>query len=149
MEGPGATGADMAARLRRKLVDVIHCDFFSPSGVLLPDDAARYAPVDAVYTAYALETAAPSSKQYCQALQNIVRLIRPGGYFGQMLALETTYYNMGGVLYPMNTPISLQGALDALTQCGLEVTYRKEHWVDKPLNDSDEKGHLAIVAQKR
>ncbi|KAM5132142.1 nicotinamide N-methyltransferase-like [Mantella aurantiaca] len=78
------------SKLRSRVQKVLKCDVTESN----PLDPAEVPPADCLITSLCLETACKDLEAYRCAIQNITRLLRPGGHLVVIGSLGNTYYTV-------------------------------------------------------
>ncbi|XP_066555017.1 phenylethanolamine N-methyltransferase [Amia ocellicauda] len=119
LEGRGSQAwREKAARLRSVVSDVLPIDVHSPAP--LPP-GALVCPADCLVSAFCLEAVSCDRPTFTRALGHISSLLRPGGHFLLIGALDESYYLGGpGVRIPV-VPVDEAFVRASLGDCGYSV----------------------------
>lgn len=120
-EGPGqVSGANVLAReelTRRRTEGLLEGDARRP----LPVGPTASDSFDAVFACYCLEAVGPNERDFAQALQNVLHLVRPGGFAVVMTLEACARYRLNGYFVPCY-PVRESDLLTGYRSVGFEVT---------------------------
>ncbi|KRX80264.1 putative methyltransferase -like protein, partial [Trichinella sp. T6] len=109
----------MEVASRSKLRGVFHCDVFKPGVVDWPDyDGLGF---DVVSSLFCLEFASNTVDDFTNALTNVVRLVKPGGYLILGGVLGESWCKFGGRLFS-SYPLTEAQLFASLRQNGINPT---------------------------
>ncbi|XP_005994093.1 phenylethanolamine N-methyltransferase [Latimeria chalumnae] len=91
IEGKGEHWTEKEKRLREKVKRVIPIDIHQQN----PLHPSILEPVDGLISSFCLEACSPDKESFEKALKNITGLLKPGGYFLMIGALDESFYLAG------------------------------------------------------
>lgn len=102
--------------LRNKIKGVLACDV-NQSNPLYPETMGRF---DAVCTSLTLEASSKDLGQFRKAMNNVVSLVAPGGFFILYTVLKNPLYSVGDETF-WCLSVSYEEVIESVTETGLEV----------------------------
>uniref|UniRef100_A0A8D0BPT2 Phenylethanolamine N-methyltransferase n=1 Tax=Salvator merianae TaxID=96440 RepID=A0A8D0BPT2_SALMN len=91
IEGKGEAWEEKEQKLKKKLKKILPIDVHQPT----PLGSSLSEPADALISAFCLEAVSPDRQSFDQALRNVTTLLKPGGHFLMIGALEESFYLAG------------------------------------------------------
>ena len=129
--------------LRLKIKEPLLCDFFQ-SNPLHPTDLGLF---DAVTTYGALQSGATNNEEYQAVMKNVVSLLKPGGYFIEVVIMGCPFYFVGDEKF-WCLPVTKDDVVDAFGEAGLEVVQVIERQIPVDADFSKCFGSLAVLGRK-
>ncbi|KAM4622471.1 phenylethanolamine N-methyltransferase [Discoglossus pictus] len=117
LEGKGEPWQEKQKRLRQRVTRVLPVDIHQPCP--LGKEVASGS-VDALVSSFCLEACSPDRESFNQALKNITRLLKPGGHFLLIGALEESYYLAGEARLSV-VPVTEADVRLALSEAGYKI----------------------------
>ncbi|KAM3821490.1 phenylethanolamine N-methyltransferase [Vipera latastei] len=93
IEGKGELWKEKEQKLKKKLKKILPIDIHQPN----PLGSLLSQPADALVSTFCLEAASPDRPSFDKAFQNVTRLLKPGGHFLMIGAMEESFYLAGEV----------------------------------------------------
>lgn len=132
-------------RLKKKLIKILPIDVHQPN----PLGFALSQPADALVSAFCLEAVSPDRPSFDQALRNVTTLLKPGGHFLMIGALEESFYLAGEAKLSV-VPVREADVKESFARSGYRV--HSFHSYDMPsslkIGVDDVQGIFFIHAQK-
>ncbi|XP_020654973.3 phenylethanolamine N-methyltransferase [Pogona vitticeps] len=91
IEGKGEPWKEKEQKLKKKLTKILPIDVHQPK----PLGFVLSKPADALVSAFCLEAVSPDRPSFDRALRNVTTLLKPGGHFLMIGALEESFYLAG------------------------------------------------------
>ncbi|XP_062993745.1 phenylethanolamine N-methyltransferase [Elgaria multicarinata webbii] len=145
IEGNAEPWKEKEQKLKKKLKKILPIDVHQPNplGFLLSQ------PADALVSAFCLEAVSPDRPSFDRALQNVTTLLKPGGHFLMIGALEESFYLAGEAKLSV-VPMSEAAVKESFAKCGYCVHSFRSY--DMPpslkIGVDDVQGIFFIHAQK-
>ena len=129
--------------LRSKIQRLLLCDFFQPNP-LYPENLDKF---DAVTTCTALMSGTTDVAQYTTAMKNCASLLKPGGYFIEVAAIECPFYVVGDETFSC-LPLTKDDILTACKESRIDVLQTFDEQV--PIDEDFSKcvGSYVILGKK-
>ncbi|XP_058416858.1 phenylethanolamine N-methyltransferase isoform X2 [Diceros bicornis minor] len=148
IEGKGESWQEKERQLRARVKRVLPIDVHQPQ----PLGAGSLAPLpaDALVSAFCLEAVSPDLASFQRALDHITMLLRPGGHFLLIGALEESWYLAGEARLAV-VPVCEEEVREALEHSGYEVRDLRTYIMPARLQTGvdDVKGIFFTWAQKK
>ena len=130
--------------VRLKVKRPLLCDFFQ-SNPLHPEDLCEF---DAVTTYGALQSRATNTDQYQEVMKNVVSLLKPGGYFIEVVIMGCPFYFVGDEKF-WCLPVTKDDVLKAFKEASVEVIQVIEKQLTVDADFSKCFGSLAVLGRKQ
>ncbi|XP_029429238.1 phenylethanolamine N-methyltransferase isoform X1 [Rhinatrema bivittatum] len=146
LEGKGEHWKDKERKLREKVKRVLPIDIHQ----LKPLGSAVTEPVDALVSTFCLEAASPDQESFQQALENVTTLLKPGGHFLMIGALEESFY-LAGEAKLLVVPVTEEEVKEAFTKSGYKICDFRTYVMPSSLKIGvdDVRGIFFMHAQKK
>ncbi|XP_006022610.1 phenylethanolamine N-methyltransferase [Alligator sinensis] len=116
IEGRGEQWKEKEQKLREKLRQILPIDVHQPNPVGSPLRQLA----DAMVSTFCLEAVSPDRLSFERALKNVTSLLKPGGHFLLIGALEESFYLAGEAKLSV-VPVSEADVKEALTKSGYKI----------------------------
>uniref|UniRef100_A0A8C8S9I8 Phenylethanolamine N-methyltransferase n=1 Tax=Pelusios castaneus TaxID=367368 RepID=A0A8C8S9I8_9SAUR len=116
IEGKGEQWKEKEKKLREKLKQILPIDVHQPK----PLGSELCHPADAMVSTFCLEAVSPDWPSFERALQNITTLLKPGGHFLLIGALEESFYLAGEAKLSV-VPVREADVKEALAKSGYQI----------------------------
>ncbi|XP_078497582.1 phenylethanolamine N-methyltransferase [Lissotriton helveticus] len=147
LEGKGEHWKEKAQKLREKVKRVLPIDIHQPHPL---GTSTLLEPADALVSAFCLEASSPDLESFQRALANITTLLKPGGHFLMIGALEESYYLAGEAKLQV-VPVTEADVKETLTRSGYRICQFRAYIMPPSLKIGvdDVRGIFFVNAQKR
>lgn len=149
---PTAVAVDREKVLRDRVTSIIPCDILQDNPLLVASAGGGSSPqalFDIVSCNLTIVTTSKTLDEYKTNVKKLLSLLKPGGFYIGVEALEVTWWSAGETKYPTVT-FTANGLHDTLRATGLEVLGSCH--VDVPessrFKSSDTKAYIFTVARK-
>uniref|UniRef100_A0A8D0GPB5 Phenylethanolamine N-methyltransferase n=1 Tax=Sphenodon punctatus TaxID=8508 RepID=A0A8D0GPB5_SPHPU len=115
IEGKGEPWQVKEQKLREKLKKILPIDIHQPNAGL-----PAHRPADALISTFCLEAASPDLPSFQRALRNVTTLLKPGGHFLMIGALEESFYLAGEAKLSV-VPVTEEDVKEALAKSGYRL----------------------------
>uniref|UniRef100_A0A8C4Q8B2 Nicotinamide N-methyltransferase n=1 Tax=Eptatretus burgeri TaxID=7764 RepID=A0A8C4Q8B2_EPTBU len=145
IEGNQVSWEEKAAKLRKRVRAVMHCDVRHDP----PLDTDR-APFDCIMSSFCLDVACTDEKNFRDAVTYLANLLKPGGLLLTVVATGREFYSVGKEKFGFAFVMSEDMARHAMEVAGLEVTICESHSTPEQIKNSkaDFTGFLNMAATK-
>uniref|UniRef100_A0ACB8EUT0 Uncharacterized protein n=1 Tax=Sphaerodactylus townsendi TaxID=933632 RepID=A0ACB8EUT0_9SAUR len=132
-------------KLKKKLKKILPIDVHQPN----PLGSLLSQPADALVSSFCLEAVSPDQQSFDKALKNVTTLLKPGGHFLMIGALEESFY-LAGEAKLMVVPVSEGHVQEAFTKNGYHIRNFRSYTMPPSLKIGvdDVQGIFFIHAQK-
>lgn len=149
LEGSSAVDAASSNRkklLRDRITSIIPCDIKQDNPLLTTATQSLY---DIISCSLTIVTTSESLDEYKTNVEKLLRLLKPGGFYIGVEALEVTWWSAGETKYPTVTFLA-KGLHDVLRATGLEVLSSSQVDIAESnrFKSSDTKAYIFTVARK-
>ncbi|CAM2108839.1 phenylethanolamine N-methyltransferase [Caretta caretta] len=146
IEGKGEQWKEKEQKLRGKLRQILPIDVHQPE----PLGSQVGQPADALVSTFCLEAVSPDRPSFERALSNVTTLLKPGGHFLLIGALEESFYLAGEAKLSV-VPVSEADVKEALSKSGYHIHNFRSYLMPPSLKIGvdDVSGVFFVHAQKK
>nr|XP_003222605.1 PREDICTED: phenylethanolamine N-methyltransferase [Anolis carolinensis] len=116
IEGKGEPWKEKEQKLKKKLKKILPIDVHQPK----PLGFVLSQPADALVSAFCIEAVSPDRESFDRALQNVTTLLKPGGHFLMIGALEESFYLAGEAKLSV-VPMKEEDVKESFTKAGYRI----------------------------
>ncbi|XP_060111240.1 phenylethanolamine N-methyltransferase [Heteronotia binoei] len=145
IEGKGEPWKEKEQKLKKKLKKIFPIDVHQPN----PLGSLLGQPADALVSSFCLEAVSPDRQSFDRALQNVTTLLKPGGHFLMIGALEESYYLAGEAKLRV-VPVKEADVREAFAKSGYHIRNFRSYIMPPSLKIGvdDVQGIFFVHAQK-
>ncbi|XP_069489048.1 phenylethanolamine N-methyltransferase [Ambystoma mexicanum] len=146
LEGKGEHWREKERKLREKTKHVLPIDIHQPKPLW---SSQVQEPADTLVSAFCLEASSPDMESFQRALANVTTLLKPGGHFLMIGALEESYY-LAGEAKLLVVPVTEADVKETFLQNGYRICQFRTYVMPPSLKIGvdDVRGIFFVNAQK-